>query len=131
MERQPIRGFKDLEVYRRGYTLALSVHRGSACWPDEGRHGVVSQLRGAAWSVPANIAEGYGRKTFEKDFKRFLVVALGSVNEVMVFIDAAHDLGWLEEGLHREWQEGYTVLAKQLNVLIQRWETYSPRPVEP
>ena len=121
---RPIHGFRDLKVYQRSYQLALAVYRESERWPQEGRHGVVDQLRGAAWSVPANIAEGYGRKAFEKDFKRILVTALGSCNEVSVFLDAAKDLGWLNEGRHRELQDEYTIVGKQLSVLIQRWETY-------
>ena len=123
-QREPIRGFRDLEVYQRSCALALEIHQASASWPHEGRHGVVSQLCGAVWSVPANIAEGYGRKTFEKDFRRVLVTALGSVSEASMFIDAAHDLGWLDDVRHQAWQEGYTVLGKQLNVLIKRWETF-------
>ena len=123
-DREPIRCFRDLEVYQRSYKLALEIHKVSEGWPHEGRHGIVDQLRGAAWSVPANIAEGYGRKTFEKDFRRILVTALGSVSEASVFIDAAHDLGWLDIVQHQEWQEGYTILGKQLNVLIKRWETF-------
>jgi four helix bundle protein len=123
-DRQPIREFRDLEVYQRGYRLALEIHKESEGWPRDGRHGVTGQLRGAAWSVPANIAEGYGRKTFEKDFKRILVTALGSVNEATVFIDAARDLGWLDEVRHQEWRSEYDVLAKQLSVLIQNWKTY-------
>jgi four helix bundle protein len=123
-EREPIRGFRDLEVYRRSYKLALEVHRASSCFPQEDRHGVADQLRRAAWSVPANIAEGHGRRMFEKDFKRILVTALGSLNEATVFIDAAHDLGWLPEGQYREWIAQYTILAKQLHVLIQTWRTF-------
>ena len=123
-DRKPIRSYRDLEVYQRSYNLALAVYRESERWPREGRHGVADQLRGAAWSVPANIAEGYGRKAFEKDFRRILITALGSCNEVSVFLDAAKDLEWLDEVRHRELQDEYTIVGKQLSVLIQRWTTY-------
>lgn len=122
-ERTPIRGFRDLEVYQRSYRLALLIHKGSAAWPQEGRHGVAGQLRGAAWSIPANIAEGYGRKTFEKDFRRILITALGSCNEVEVFLDAAHDLGWLDDQQYQEWNAECVIVGKQLHTLIERWQT--------
>ena len=122
--RDPIHGFGDLEVYQRGYRLALAVHKESNGWREAGYHTIGDQLRGAAWSVPSNIAEGYGRKIFEKDFKRMLITALGSVNEVLVFLDAARDLGWLNDGLHATWRDEYELLARQLQTLIQRWQTY-------
>lgn len=125
MERaEPIRDYHDLEVYRRAYRLALEVHKESERWPREGRHGVADQLRGAAWSVPANIAEGYGRKAFEKDFKRFLVTSLGSASEATMFLDAVRDLGWLSESRHQALAEEHIVVMKQLNTLIRRWTTY-------
>jgi four helix bundle protein len=119
-----IQSYRDLEVYQRSYRLALTIYRAIERFPHEGRHGVADQLRGAAWSVPANIAEGYGRKAFEKDFKRILVTAMGSCNEVSVFLDAAHDLGWLDDVRHQEWQGECNTVGKMLNALIKRWETY-------
>lgn len=120
-DRGPVRGYRDLDVYRRAYQLALAVHKESVCFRESGYHTIGDQLRGAAWSVPANIAEGYGRKVFEKDFKRFLVTALGSANEMEVFLDAAKDLGWLDTSRHGELRAESEIVGKQLFTLIQKW----------
>ncbi len=84
---------------------------------------LATQVRNAAHSVPSNIAEGYGYKDKEKDFKRFLRIAMGFSNEVIARLDSARVSGYVEpktcELLCAQW----TVVGKQLNKLIQNWRT--------
>ena len=80
-----------------------------------------TQLRRAATSVPINIAEGYGRKRSPEDFKRFLVIALGSNNEVNVILDLVRDLGYLQEDLHKKLAQENTEIGKGINKLVQVW----------
>ena len=80
-----------------------------------------SQLRRAATSVPINIAEGYGRKRSPEDFRRFLVIALGSNNEVSVIPDLVRDLGYLQEEIHLKLARENTEIGKGINKLIQVW----------
>jgi len=82
----------------------------------------VSQIRRAALSIPLNIAEGYGKKQSAAEFKRYLNMSLGSVNEVEVLLDLSCDLKYITEDQHKEYLERYQVLGKQLNTLIQRWQ---------
>jgi four helix bundle protein len=76
--------YRDLRVFQRGYELALKIHKVTRNFPIFERRELGSQLRRAAASIPINIAEGYGRKRSADDFKRFLVIAMGSSNEVSV-----------------------------------------------
>jgi four helix bundle protein len=76
-----ITGFKDLIAWQKSMDLVESVYRLSAEFPAVERFGLTSQLRRAAVSIPANIAEGYGRTT-RVEYVRFLDIARGSANEV-------------------------------------------------
>lgn len=76
-----IRDCKDLIAWQKGIDLAEMVYRVTRLLPPDERFGLVSQARRAAVSVPANIAEGFGRSG-RADFVRFLDIALGSSYEV-------------------------------------------------
>ncbi|MGH9861328.1 MAG: four helix bundle protein, partial [Candidatus Acidiferrales bacterium] len=81
-------------------TVTLDVHRATVSYPAEERFGLVSQLRRSAASVPANIAEGFGRST-TKDFLRFLDIAGGSLNETRYFLLLSRDLCHLSHEQHK------------------------------
>jgi four helix bundle protein len=74
-------GFKKLEVWHDAMDLVAEVYRATSVFPERERFGLTAQLRRAAVSVPANIAEGYGRAT-RGEYLNFLSVARGSLNEV-------------------------------------------------
>ena len=116
-----IASYKDLRVYQRSYEMALEIHKISTKFPRPERWELGSQLRRAATSVPINIAEGYGRKRSSEDFKRFLVIALGSCNEVSVILDLTQDLGYLDGESHHRLAQQYTEIGKVINKLIQVW----------
>jgi four helix bundle protein len=116
-----IRGYQDLEVYRRSYNLALRLHQMTLQFPSHERYELGSQIRRSAVSVTLNIAEGYGRKSSPNEFKHFIRNALGSTNEVRVLVDMAKDLGYLESVAYRELAEEYQILGKQLYRLMERW----------
>ena len=116
-----IASYKDLRIYQRCYELALEIHKITVKFPVQERRELASQLRRAATSVPINIAEGYGRKRSPEDFRRFLVIALGSNNEVNVILDLVRDLGYLREEIHLKLAQENTEIGKGINKLIQVW----------
>ena len=116
-----IASYKDLRIYQRSYELALEIHKTAAKFPVQERRELGSQLRRAATSVPINIAEGYGRKRSPEDFKRFLVIALGSSNEVSVILDLVRDLEYLQKETHLRLAQEYAEIGKGINKLIQVW----------
>jgi four helix bundle protein len=91
-----VKSFEELDVWRKAHELVLAAYRVTAKFPGEERFGVVSQLRRAASSIPANIAEGFGRRS-TKDFVRYLEIASGSLEEVRYFLRLGKDLQYLEE----------------------------------
>ena len=117
-----IRSYKDLEVYTKSYDLVLEVYEATASYPPEERYGMTSQVRRAAISIPANIAEGYGKLESAAEFKRYLRMALGSCNEIEVLLNLSSDLGYLERETAKELVERYIVVQKKLYNLAQKWE---------
>ena len=116
-----IRSYHDLEVYKEAYQLVLQVYQITRQMPEHERRELGYQLRRAAVSIPANIAEGYGRKESDAEFKHFLRNALGSNNEVRVLLDLAYDLKYMEQEMHQDLSRRYELLGKKLYTLIQRW----------
>ena len=73
-----IQSYRDLEVWQQGMALAEGCYRITKAFPKEEIYGLVSQIRRAAVSIPANIAEGYGRE-YRNEYIRFLRIAQGSL----------------------------------------------------
>jgi four helix bundle protein len=89
-----IKSFQDLEVWRKAQSLVLAVYKATNTFPRSEQFGVVSQLRRAAYSIPANLAEGYGRRS-TKEFLQFLAIANGSAEELRYFLILSKDLRYL------------------------------------
>jgi four helix bundle protein len=73
--------YKDLEIYRLSHELAIEIHKVSLSLPKFEFYEEGSQVRRAAKSIPANIAEGFGRRRYKNEFIRFLTFALASCDE--------------------------------------------------
>ena len=116
-----IRSYEDLQVYQDAYKLALQMYRITQDLPARERYELGQQIRRAATSVPANIAEGYGRKNSEKEFKHFLRNSMGSANEVKVYIEMMKDLGYISQENYQELRQSYDILTKKMYRLLERW----------
>ncbi len=77
----PIKTYKDLNVYKEAYKLALDVSRFARKLPQYEQFELRRQLRRSGRSVPANIVEGWAKRASAPEFKRFLMVAIGSCDE--------------------------------------------------
>src|SRR5690242_9033592 len=83
--------FKDLRVWLKAYELTLDVYKKTRGFPKDEMYGLTSQLRRAASSIGANIAEGCGRRS-DPEMRRFLQIARGSANEVEYHLLLSRDL---------------------------------------
>ena len=100
--------FEDLEVFQRAYRVSLEVHRESLGFPAIEQRVLADQLRRASKSICANIAEGYGRQKRSKaEWKRFLWMAIGSCDEMRVWVRYSLDLGYIEEAVWQRWRDEY------------------------
>ena len=115
-----IKNYTDLKVYQEGYELTLEMYKITKKYPKEEQYELVSQIRRAIYSIPLNIAEGWGRKS-KLEFKRFLKMSLGSCNELQVLINLSKDLGYIGEEEYISIKEKAEKIGKQLYVLEQKW----------
>jgi four helix bundle protein len=88
------RGFRDLLVWQKATDIVVAVYRETRAFPAEERYGLTSQLRRAAVSIVANIAEGAGRDT-RGEFANCLSVARGSLNELDALLEVSQRLEFL------------------------------------
>jgi len=95
MSRPPAKCFQDLIVWQKAHQFVLSTYVYSDGFPSTERFGLTSQLRRAAISIPANIAEGFKRRT-KADKARMLNIAQGSLEECQYYLILAQDLGYGE-----------------------------------
>ena len=93
MNRTPAKCFEDLVVWQKSHQFVLDVYRASSEFPKSETYGLQSQLRRAAVSIPANIAEGF-RKQGKADKARFLNISQGSVEECRYYLILSRDLGY-------------------------------------
>lgn len=91
----PAKTFTDLLVWQKAHALVLAVYRVSETFPKSELYGLTSQLRRAAVSIPANIAEGF-RKRGAADKLRFYNISQGSLEEVRYYLILVHDLGYAD-----------------------------------
>ena len=110
-------GYRRLVVWQKADELAFQVYRVSKGFPRDELYGLTSQLRRAALSVPANIAEGHGRKG-KRELRQFLRIALGSLAEVEYYLGFAARLGYVS----RESYERLESLRAELGRLLWNFE---------
>jgi four helix bundle protein len=114
--------FYDLDAWKRSHLLVIEVYTTTKDFPKEELYGIVSQLRRAASSITANIAEGFARYHF-KDKIRFYYQARGSVAEVQNFVLLAKDLNLINHLTSRKLGEQTIEAAKLINGLIRSTES--------
>ena len=122
MEKE-VKNFYDLEVWKKGYLLVLDIYKLTQRFPKEELYGIISQIRRAASSITANIAEGFERFHF-KDKIRFYYQARGSIAEVQNFLLLAKDLNFINLEECKILGEKANEVRKLLNGLIRSLEKY-------
>ena len=92
-----VSSFEDLEVFQRAYRISLDLHRASLQFPKvEQFGGLADQMRRASKSICANVAEGFGKqRQSNAEFKRYLLMAIGSADEMQVWVKYCADLEYL------------------------------------
>jgi four helix bundle protein len=111
--------FTKLKVWEKSHQLALSVYKASQHFPKEELYGLASQLRRAAASIPANIAEGCGRAG-NPEFAHFLNISHGSASELLYHLILARDLGYLTPVEYETLNQGAVEVKQMLVALIKK-----------
>ena len=102
-----MQNYRDLKVWSKAHEFTVKIYEVSKQFPKEEIYGVTSQIRRAASSIPANIAEGCGKFT-QLDLARYLNIAMGSANESEYFLLLSKDLSYLSI-------DNFEILNKMIN----------------
>ncbi len=113
-----IRSHRDLIVWQKAMDLVVTVYRATDTFPKSETYGLTSQIRRAITSIPANIAEGQGRR-LTKEFVYFLANARGSLWELDTHLESATRLGFLSADSHYELQSQLDEVGRMLNGLMR------------
>lgn len=116
-----ITDYRDLDVWKEGMALAISVYRDTAGFPREELYGLVSQMRRASVSISTNIAEGYGRETTGA-FIQFLRIAQGSLKELETLVELSRQLEFLNAEKAVTLKSDTVRLSKMLRAFIRALE---------
>jgi four helix bundle protein len=114
-----MQNYKDLKVWEKAHAFTLKIYQVTKSFPKEELYSLTNQIRRAASSIPANIAEGCGKKT-QLELAHFLNIALGSANEAEYFILLSKDLNYLPAGKHVELTDNINEVKAMLISLINK-----------
>jgi four helix bundle protein len=110
--------FEDLDVFKRAYRVPLDLHRASLEFPKIEQFALADQIRRASKSICGNIAEGFGkRRRSNAEFKRYLLMAIGSADEMQVWLRYCSDLHYIDQKTCAQWRDEYRQIAKMLQGL--------------
>jgi four helix bundle protein len=110
--------FEDLEVFKRAYRISLEVHAFSLTLPQIEQFALADQIRRASKSICVNLAEGFGKQSQSKaEFKRFILMGIGSADEMRVWSRYCLDLKYLDKEKWEHWRDEYEQIAKMLQGL--------------
>ena len=114
-----MKNFRDMKVWEKAHRLAVEVYEVTTSFPKEEIYGLTSQIRRAAGSVPANIAEGCGRDG-DAELARFCQIAMGSASELEYHLLLARDLKYLNTDAHKELEDVLIEVKRMLASFIQK-----------
>jgi len=118
-ERNRIRSFKDLEIWKRGIDIVETIYRITQPFSEKELYGLTNQLRRAAVSVPSNIAEGFSRAS-KKEYKHFLYVSLGSCSELITHMIISSRLKYIDNKLAEDIIDELEQISKMTMTLIKK-----------
>jgi four helix bundle protein len=114
-----VKDYRELEVWKQGHALTLEIYQATKSFPKDELFGLTGQMRRAASSIPANIAEGCGRDG-DAELKRFLNIALGSASELDYFILLGRELRYIQPEQAATLAAECLRLRRQLGAFIKK-----------
>lgn len=119
-----IKSLADLEVYKISFSLVMDIFKMTRDFPKEEKYSLTDQVIRSSRSVAANIAEGWGRRIYENEFKRHLVYATGSLEETKVWLLFARDCGYISPELYNQLFLKNDEVGAKLFKLYENWKSF-------
>ena len=119
-----IQSYKDLEVYKRSFKLAMDIFWMTKDFPKEEMYSLTSQITRASRSVSLNIVEGWAKRQYESVFKQHLIHALGSNSETESCLLFALECKYINQDTYNRFVDEVDQIGKMINKLHQNWTSY-------
>ncbi len=113
----------DLEVFKLSYQLAIDIFNVSRTFPKEEKYSLIDQVVRSSRSISANIAEGWGKRIYENEFKKHLIYAMGSMEETKAWLYFAKDCMYLAIDSFETFNKRYDELGAKIYRLYENWKT--------
>jgi four helix bundle protein len=124
-----MQNYRQLAVWQKAHIAAVNVHRATEAIPPRGNAELISQMRRAALSIPANIAEGCGRSS-DVDFAKFIQIAIGSTTELEYHLQFAAEIGRLARDESERLQAEVVEVRRMLIGLLKKLRPSSASPAQ-
>jgi four helix bundle protein len=124
MQKNVVKTYRDLNVYSQSYKLAVSIFDITKTFPKEEVFSLTQQMLKASRSIPANIGEGWAKRRYKNVFVRHLIDAIGSCDEIKIWLDFAKDFNYLSAEDYEQLNGGYNQVGAMLNSLVQNWRDF-------
>jgi four helix bundle protein len=119
-----IKSFKDLEVHKEAFKLAMEIFWLTRKFPKEEVYSLTSQIVRSSRSVSANISEGWAKRKYDSIFKQHLVHSLGSNSETEDWLDYSLECKYISSEVYENLISKNTKIGKMLTKLHQNWKNY-------
>ena len=119
-----IKTVSDLEVFKLSYQLGMDIFNLTRSFPKEEKYSLTDQLIRSSRSVSANIAEGWGKRIYENEFKRHLIYAMGSLEETKVWICFARDCLYINIESFEKLEGKLDETGAKIYKLYENWKTH-------
>ena len=118
-----IKKVEDIDVFNKVYVAALQIHKLSLTFPEYEKFAIATQIRRASKGICANITEGFAKNLASSaEFKRFLMMALGSSDEMRLWLRFCKDLNYITDEDYKKWYNEYGEISKMINGLYKNWK---------
>ena len=114
-----MRNYRDLQVWEKAHKLTLAIYQGTCDFPREERFGLTSQIRRSSASIPANLAEGCGRRS-DGEMARFIQISMGSGSELSYHLLLARDFDLLKNTEYFRLNSDLEEVMRMLSSLSQK-----------
>jgi four helix bundle protein len=119
-----IQSYKDLEIYKRSFRMAMDIFWLSRKFPKEEIYSLTSQITRSSRSVSLNIVEGWAKRQYENVFKQHLIHALGSNSETEASLLFAKECKYIDQKTFDLFANEIDQIGKMINKLHQNWTSY-------
>ena len=120
-KRYPTLTYENLDVWQKAFAVSVQAHKMTLDLPKIEQYALADQMRRSSKSICSNIAEGFAKQKSSKiEFKRFLLMAFGSANQMLVWLKYCLELEYISKEQFAAWNAEYISISKMINSLHQK-----------